>query len=78
MAAAADLSIDCVGLFCPVPVLRTREALRGLRPGQVLAVTADDPAAEADMVRFAARAGQELLEIGRDGQVFRFLVRKTA
>jgi TusA-related sulfurtransferase len=78
MLVIADLSIDCVGLFCPVPVLRTREALRRLRPGQVLAVTSDDPAAEADMVRFAARAGQELLEIDKHGQVFRFLVRKAA
>jgi TusA-related sulfurtransferase len=77
MGVAADRRIDCVGLFCPVPILKARDALRQLRPGQVLEMTADDPAAEADMRRWAAHAGHELLEIDKDGAVFRFLVRKT-
>ena len=46
--------------------------------GQMLEMLSDDPASEADMKSWSARTGHELLEIDRDGAVFRFLVRKTA
>jgi tRNA 2-thiouridine synthesizing protein A len=77
MTISADKTIDCLGLFCPIPILRTREAIRSLGPGQVLEMTSDDPASEADMKSWSARTGHELLEIDRDGPVYRFLVRKT-
>ena len=34
--------IDCVGLFCPMPIVRTREAIREMGVGQALEVLADD------------------------------------
>jgi tRNA 2-thiouridine synthesizing protein A len=37
----------------------------------------DDPASEPDMKSWTARTGQELLEIEKNGAVFRFIVRKT-
>jgi TusA-related sulfurtransferase len=60
-----------------MPILKTREAMRHLAPGQVLEMTSDDPASEADMKSWAARSGHELLEIEKNGAVFRFFVRKT-
>lgn len=75
--SVADLKLDCVGLFCPMPVLKTREAMRQLKPGQVLEMTSDDPASEADMKSWTGRTGNELMEIDRNGAVFRFVIRKT-
>ena len=69
--------IDCVGLFCPMPVVRTREAIREMTVGQTLEVIADDPASDADMRSWTKRTGHELLGATRDGAVYRFLVRKT-
>jgi TusA-related sulfurtransferase len=40
-------------------------------------MTSDDPASEADMKSWTARTGQELVEIERNGTVYRFVVRKT-
>jgi tRNA 2-thiouridine synthesizing protein A len=77
MAVSVDRTLDCLGLFCPMPILKTRDALRAMGLGQVLEMTSDDPASEADMKSWTSRTGQELLEIGRDGAVFRFVVRKT-
>ena len=77
MGAIADEKIDCLGLFCPMPILKTREAMKGLRLGQVLEMTSDDPASEADMRSWSAKTGHELLEIDRNGAVYRFLIRKT-
>jgi tRNA 2-thiouridine synthesizing protein A len=77
MSLVADRKLDCVGLFCPMPILKTRDALKGMTVGQVLEMTSDDPASEADMKSWTARTGHELVEIGKNGAVFRFIVRKT-
>jgi tRNA 2-thiouridine synthesizing protein A len=77
MSLVADRKLDCVGLFCPMPILKTRDALKGMAVGQVLEMTSDDPASEADMKSWTSRTGHELLEIGKNGAVFRFVVRKT-
>ena len=77
MEIVADRKIDCLGLFCPMPILKTREAMKGLQTGQILEMTSDDPASEADMRSWSAKTGHELLEVGRDGAVYRFLIRKS-
>ncbi len=77
MELAADRRLDCIGLYCPLPILRTREAIARMAAGEVLEMTSDDPASEADMKSWVARTGHELLEIDKHGAVFRFLVRKT-
>ena len=71
-----DRRLDCVGLFCPMPILKTREALKPMAAGEVLEMLSDDPASEADMKSWSSRTGHELLQVERHGAVFRFLVRK--
>jgi TusA-related sulfurtransferase len=73
----ADRSLDCLGLFCPMPIVKTREAIRSMGVGQVLEMLSDDPSSEADMKSWARRTGNELLAVTKDGSVYRFLVRKT-
>ena len=73
----ADLKLDCVGLFCPMPVLKTREAMRRLEPGQILEMMSDDPASEADVRSWTTRTDNELMEIDRNGATFRILIRKA-
>jgi tRNA 2-thiouridine synthesizing protein A len=77
MSLVADRKLDCVGLFCPMPILKTRDVLKAMAVGQVLEMTSDDPASEADMKSWTTRTGHELLEIDKHGAVFRFVVRKT-
>jgi len=77
MPLVADQKIDCLGLFCPMPIVKTREALQHMAPGQILEMISDDPGSEADMKSWAARTGNELMEMERNGAVFRFLVRKA-
>ena len=74
---APDTLLDCVGLFCPMPILKTREAIRVMAIGQVLEMLSDDPASEADMKSWTGRTGHELVTVERDGAIFRFVVRKT-
>lgn len=72
-----DKTIDCIGLFCPMPIVKTREALRPMAVGQVLEMLSDDPGSDPDMKSWARRSGNELLEVTKNGAVYRFLIRKT-
>ena len=72
-----DRFLDCLGLFCPMPIVKTREAMKTMTLGQTLEMHADDPASDADMRSWAKRTGNELIAVTKDGSVYRFLVRKT-
>ncbi len=71
-----DRTLDCVGLYCPEPVFRTREEIERLEVGDILEIMADDPASEEDIPRWAKRAGHELLELHKEGDQIYFLVKK--
>jgi len=71
-----DRELDCLGLYCPEPVFRTRQELDKLAVGQVLKVIADDPAAEEDIKRLVKRLGHQLLQLRKDGDQFHFFIKK--
>jgi tRNA 2-thiouridine synthesizing protein A len=56
-----DDEVDAAGLLCPLPVLRARKRLASLRPGAVLSLIADDPAAAVDVPHFCAEGGHAFL-----------------
>jgi tRNA 2-thiouridine synthesizing protein A len=68
--------LDAVGLLCPLPVLKARKRLRALAPGDVLAVSTDDPAAIVDIPHFCAEAGHALLSSESEGPVTHWHIRK--
>ena len=72
-----DRQIDCTGLFCPMPIVKTREAMKAMAVGQILEMLSDDPGSDPDMKSWARSTGHELVEISRRDAVYRFLVRKT-
>jgi len=75
-----DAELDCVGLYCPVPIAQTRAEIDRIGPGQVLKVTADDPAAEEDFPRWARRTGHEILRMEKEsdkgGAILTFYIKK--
>ncbi len=62
--------LDCRGLNCPLPVLKTKKAIAAMKPGELLRVTATDPGSVADMAAFSRRTGHELVESGQADGVF--------
>ncbi len=75
-AKRAHQILDCIGLYCPTPVLKTRQEIDKLAIGEVLEVWADDPAAEEDLKAWAKRTGQKILEIEETDEGMRFLILK--
>ncbi len=68
--------LDCVGLYCPVPVMRAKEEIDTLEPGALMEIVADDPAAEADIPSWAKRTGNTLLKSWKEAEELHFLVQK--
>jgi tRNA 2-thiouridine synthesizing protein A len=59
----ADQVLDCSGLSCPQPILKTKKAIKAMDSGQVLMVTSTDPGTNKDMTSFADKTGNKLLKI---------------
>lgn len=74
---AADVTIDTSGKFCPVPIIETAKAIRQLERGQVVELIATDPGVETDMPAWCKATKNELLDMVREGKVFRAWVRKS-
>lgn len=71
-----DISLDLIGLSCPLPVLKARKALGLLAPGAVLEVLATDPGSPEDFQAFCGLAGHSLIAQSSVSGVLRFLIKK--
>jgi tRNA 2-thiouridine synthesizing protein A len=71
-----DAELDCVGLYCPMPIAQTKQGIDRLEAGQLLKVEADDPAAEEDIKRWAKRVGHEILKFEKQGTIMTFYIKK--
>jgi len=73
----ADATLDCVGLYCPMPIYNTAKKLKELKPGQVLEVLADDEGIKEDMPAWCRTTGNELLGIEEENGEYKAYVRKV-
>ncbi len=55
------IELDCLGRRCPLPVIELAKAVRGVAPGEVVRVLADDPAAANDIPAWCRMKGQEFV-----------------
>ncbi|MEM2514272.1 MAG: sulfurtransferase TusA family protein [Candidatus Bathyarchaeia archaeon] len=77
MEIEPNRKLDCLGLYCPEPVFRTRMELDEMQVGEVLEVLADDPAAEDDIRSLVKNLGQEIVSVTRKGKHVQILIRKV-
>lgn len=73
----ADRKLDCIGLYCPEPIIKTREELNKMQINETLEVLADDPAAEADIKSLIKHLQHEILSVSKNGNVTRIIIKKT-
>ena len=72
----ADQVLDCSGMACPLPVVKTSQAIKKIELGQVLELLATDPGVEPDMKAWTGRTGNDLIGITKVGDVFHVLIRR--
>ncbi|OQY44923.1 MAG: preprotein translocase subunit TatC [Desulfobacteraceae bacterium 4572_87] len=70
----ADDTLDCSGLSCPMPLLKTKKKIGSMKSGQVLEIISTDPGTQNDLPAFARKTGNELLDVKvEDGRSLYYL-----
>ncbi|MBI4289637.1 MAG: sulfurtransferase TusA family protein [Chloroflexi bacterium] len=72
-----DKTLDCTGLLCPMPVVKTKLAIDELAPGQVLKVISTDKGAKKDFPSYCAETGHTLLKAVEDKGAFIFFIKRA-
>ncbi len=76
-ALLADKVLDCSGLLCPIPVIKTSRAIKEVQVGQILKMIATDPGAPPDMEAWSRQTGNELLDAHKEDGKFVFYFRRS-
>ncbi len=74
----ADKVLDAKGLNCPLPILKTKKALKEVPAGGTLEVLSTDPGSVADFAAFCRTTGNQMVEETQDSGVYRFVIKHTA
>ena len=69
--------LDLTGLKCPLPTLKTRKALKPLKPGDLLEVHCTDPLSVIDIPNLIRETGDKVEITERTAQRIVFVIEKT-
>jgi len=72
-----DDVLDCVGLYCPVPIFETRKKIDSMDSGKVLKMVADDPGSEEDIKSWSKSTGNKLLKFLKEDENYIFYIKKS-
>ncbi len=72
-----DQELDCKGLNCPLPILKTKKKVDTMETGQVLKMEATDPGSISDMNAWTRRTGNELVSHSEDSGIYTFFIKKS-
>lgn len=69
-------TLDLKGLSCPLPIVKTAQGIKEIASGELVEALATDPGSVADFNAWCKSTGNELVEQGDEGGVYRFVIRK--
>ncbi|MDP9483918.1 MAG: sulfurtransferase TusA family protein [Candidatus Limnocylindrales bacterium] len=69
-------TVDARGLSCPMPIVKTAQAMKALPSGAILEVLATDAGSVKDFAAWSKATGNELVDQSSDGAVYRFVIRR--
>jgi tRNA 2-thiouridine synthesizing protein A len=68
--------VDARGLSCPMPIVKTAQAIKTVASGALIEVLATDPGSVKDFAAWSRTTGNEIVEQSADGGVYRFVLRR--
>lgn len=77
MNETVELELDLSGLTCPMPLLKTKQALNKMTAGALVRVIATDPASERDFKVFSEQSGNALVSAEKQAERFVYILRKA-
>jgi tRNA 2-thiouridine synthesizing protein A len=72
----AERIVDCVGLYCPVPVAEAAIAIKEVAVGETITVLADDPGVQNDFPNWCRVTGHELVSMEKREEGWRITIRR--
>lgn len=69
--------LDVRGLSCPLPILKTKEALAEMASGQVLEIKATDKDSADHIPAYCHKTGHELIDLIREEGQLVFRIKKS-
>ena len=69
--------LDCKGLNCPLPILKTKKQIDAMQSGQVLKMESTDPGSVNDVNAWTRRTGNELVTYSEEGDIHIFYIKKV-
>ena len=75
MSTTVAKTLDLKGLNCPLPIVKTAQAVKGLASGELVEALATDPGSVPDFDAWCRSTGNELVEQTEEAGVYRFLIR---
>jgi tRNA 2-thiouridine synthesizing protein A len=73
---APSSQLDCSGMNCPLPLIKTSQQIKKIDPGSVLEVISTDPRSIADLTTWARQTGNEMLNTEEEENKIKFYIRK--
>ena len=77
MTIQVDHILDAKGLSCPMPIVKTKNKMKELSPGEVLEVLATDRASIADIKAWADSTGEQYLGTIEENNIIKHFIRKS-
>jgi tRNA 2-thiouridine synthesizing protein A len=77
LPAMTQTKLDLTGLKCPLPALKTRKALKSLKPGDRLEVHCTDPLSVIDIPNLIRETGDRVEITEREERRIVFLIEKA-
>ena len=72
-----DVLLDCSGLLCPMPIVKTKKTIETLQSGQILKMISTDAGSPPDIAAWSRQTGNELLLSTTEGEKFVFFLKKS-
>ena len=76
MSQTIAKSLDCKGLSCPLPIVKTAQAVKQMSAGELIEVLATDPGSVPDFKAWSTSTGNALVEQTAEDGVYRFVLKK--
>ncbi|SFL90430.1 Rhodanese-related sulfurtransferase [Gracilibacillus orientalis] len=74
----ANVVLDATGLACPIPIVKTKKAMKDVEAGQVIEVQATDKGSKADIEAWANSSGHQYLGTQEEGDTLKHYLRKAS
>ena len=68
--------LDTSGLSCPLPILKSKKALKAMNIGDILKIISTDPGSQKDIDSWCRVTGQELMKSDKENEKFVYFVKR--